>query len=35
MKKWIDRHGGLTPEMKHVTNGPDLWEMIDPCPEEF
>ena len=35
VKKWIDRHGGLTPEMKHVTNGPDLWEMIDPCPEEF
>ena len=35
VKDWISRHGGLTPEMKRVKNGPDLWTMIDPCPEEF
>ena len=35
VKEWIDRNGGLTPEMKRVKNGPDLWAMIDPCPEEF
>jgi hypothetical protein len=35
VKDWIRQHGGLTPEMKHVKNGPDLWAMIDPCPEEF
>ena len=35
VKNWIKRQGGLTPEMKRVKNGPDLWAMIDPCPEEF
>jgi hypothetical protein len=35
VKSWIARHGGLTPQMKHVKNGPDLWAMVDPCPEEF
>jgi hypothetical protein len=35
VKDWISRHGGLTPEMKHVNNGPDLWSMLDPCPDEF
>jgi hypothetical protein len=35
VKDWIQRQGGLTPEMKKVKNGPDLWAMIDPCPEEF
>jgi hypothetical protein len=35
VKEWIRQHGGLTPEMKHVKNGPDLWSMIDPCPDEF
>jgi hypothetical protein len=35
VKDWINRNGGLTPEMKRVKNGPDLWAMIDPCPEEF
>jgi hypothetical protein len=35
VKDWIREHGGLTPEMKHVKNGPELWAMIDPCPEEF
>ena len=32
---WIERKGGLTPTMKIVKNGPDLWAMVLPCPEEF
>jgi hypothetical protein len=35
VKDWISRHGGLTTDMKKVKNGPDLWAIIDPCPEEF
>jgi hypothetical protein len=35
VKSWITRHGGLTPQMKHLKNGPDLWAIVDPCPEEF
>ncbi len=35
VKDWIKRQGGLTPQMKRVKNGPELWAMIDPCPEEF
>jgi hypothetical protein len=33
--EWIKRKGGLTPEMKRLRNGPDLWRVVDPCPEEF
>ena len=35
VKDWIGRHGGLTTEMKKVKNGPDLWAIVDPCPDEF
>lgn len=35
VKDWIRRHGGLTTQMKHVKNGPELWAIVDPCPEEF
>ena len=35
IKSWIARHGGLTPEMKKVKNGAELWKIADPCPEEF
>jgi hypothetical protein len=35
VRDWISRHGGLTAEMKKVKNGPDLWAIVDPCPEEF
>lgn len=35
VKDWIARKGGLTPKMKTVKNGPDLWAMVDSCPEEF
>lgn len=35
VKQWIASKGGLTPEMKRLKNGPELWAMIDPCPDEF
>ena len=35
VKEWIKRNGGLTPEMKKIKNGGDLWKIVDPCPEEF
>jgi hypothetical protein len=35
VKEWISRHGGLTADMKKVKNGPALWAIVDPCPEEF
>jgi hypothetical protein len=35
VKDWIARSGGLTPQMKRVKNGPELWKMVDSCPEEF
>src|SRR5205807_8686260 len=35
VKQWIARHGGLTQQMKKVANGVELWELVDPCPEEF
>jgi hypothetical protein len=35
VKEWIRRNGGLTTEMKKIRNGVDLWQIVDPCPEEF
>jgi hypothetical protein len=35
VKDWIRRNGGLTPEMKKIKNGPELWKIVDPCPEDF
>ena len=35
VKNWIEQHGGLTADMKHLNNGSELWTVIDPCPEEF
>lgn len=35
VKNWIAKQGGLTPDMKKVRNGMDLWKIADPCPEEF
>ena len=35
VKDWIARQGGLTPDMKKMRNGMDLWKIADPCPEEF
>jgi hypothetical protein len=35
LKAWIAKQGGLTPQMKKLKNGSDLWRVIDPCPEDF
>jgi hypothetical protein len=35
LKDWLNRHGGLTPDLKRIKNGPELWAIVDPCPEEF
>lgn len=35
VKDWIARMGGLTPQMKRLRNGSQLWTVLDPCPEEF
>lgn len=35
VKEWLRHHGGLAPQMKYVKNGPELWAIVDPCPEEF
>jgi len=35
LKAWIRRRGGLKPQMQRIKNGPELWQIIDPCPDEF
>jgi hypothetical protein len=35
LRGWLSRHGGLTSDIKRIKNGPELWAIIDPCPEEF
>jgi hypothetical protein len=35
VKDWISRNGGLTQDMKKITNGSELWKIVDPCPEDF
>jgi hypothetical protein len=35
VKEWLSRHGGLTADLKKLTNGPELWAIVDPCPEEI
>ena len=35
VKAWIARNGGLTPDMKKIKNGVELWKIVDPCPEDF
>jgi len=34
VKSWIAKKGGLTAQMKRVFNGPELWPIVDPCPDE-
>ena len=34
VKKWLDRRGGLTPDIKTMKSGPELWAIIHPCPKE-
>lgn len=35
VKEWLSRQGGLTPEMKKLRNGADLWTILNPCPDWF
>jgi hypothetical protein len=35
VKDWIARQGGLTTKMKKLKNGPDLWAIVNPCPDFF
>ena len=35
VKSWIARQGGLSTDMKKVKNGPELWAIVDPCPDDF
>jgi hypothetical protein len=35
VKKWLHRHGGLTPDVKTMKNGPELWAIIHPCGKEI
>jgi hypothetical protein len=35
VKQWLGRHGGLTADTKKIKNSPDLWAIVDPCPEAF
>ena len=35
VRDWIRRNGGLTNEMKKITNGEVLWKIVDPCPDEW
>jgi len=35
VRDWIRRNGGLTTEMKKITNGEELWKIVDPCPDEW
>jgi len=35
VKDWIHRNGGLTPDMKKIKNGKDLWKIVDPCPDDW
>ena len=35
VKDWIARQGGLTTAMKKIKNGPELWAILDPCPDDF
>jgi hypothetical protein len=35
VKQWLEHHGGLTSSIKKLRNGPELWRIVDPCPEEF
>jgi hypothetical protein len=33
VKRWLSRHGGLTSDTKKIKNSPELWAIVDPCPE--
>jgi hypothetical protein len=33
IREWLRKRGGLTPDMKKLKNGYDLWMIVNPCPE--
>jgi hypothetical protein len=33
VKRWLSQNGGLTPDLKKLKNSPELWKIVDPCPE--
>jgi hypothetical protein len=35
VKAWLQRQGGLTPQAKKLSSGPELWAIVDRCPEEL
>src|SRR5262249_29320484 len=35
VKDWLHGPGRSAPAMKRVKNRPELWAIVDPCPEEF
>ena len=35
VKDWIRQNGGLTTKMKVIKNGPQLWKIVNPCPDEW
>jgi hypothetical protein len=35
VKEWLSRHGGLAAHTKTIKSGPELWAIVDPCPDEF
>jgi hypothetical protein len=34
LREWLSRHGGLTSETKKLKSGPDLWAIVNPCPQK-
>src|ERR1700756_950589 len=35
VRDWIRRNGGVTPAIEKITNGEELWKIVDPCPDEW
>jgi len=33
VQNWIRKQGGLTPDMKRLKNGYELWMIVNPCPD--
>jgi hypothetical protein len=34
VKRWLSRHGGLTSDTKKIKYSPELWAIVNPCPEK-
>jgi len=35
LREWLGRRGGLSADTTSVKSGPELWAIVDPCPDEF